>query len=231
MHLLYADEAGHVSDSSQKHFVLCGVSVPEDKAWWLCQDLDRIAARFNPADPSAIELHGSPMVNGRGVWRSFPLQDRIKAIRDAIDLIKLPVRIFAVAVEKSAVSPRDPVEYAFEQLCSRFDMFLKRCYHRGDKQRGVIVFDKMSYESTLQGLATDFRSVGHKWGGLVNLAEVPLFLDSRASRLVQSADLIAYGTFRNFERGDPQFFDLILQRVDSEGGTKHGLHYWREKPA
>lgn len=229
MHLLYADEAGHVSDSSQKHFVLCGVSVPEDKAWWLSQDLDRIAARFNAADPAAIELHGSPMLNGRGILRGFPLQERIRAIQDAIELIKPPVRIFAVAVEKAAVSPQDPVEYAFEQLCSRFDMFLKRCYHRGDKQRGVIVFDKMSYESTLQGLATDFRSVGHRWGVLVNLAEVPLFLNSKASRLVQLADLIAYGTFRKYERGDAQFFDPILKRVDSEGGVKHGLHYWRER--
>jgi hypothetical protein len=49
------------------------------------------------------------------------------------------------------------------------------------------------------------------------------FVDSRASRLVQLADLVAYATFRWFERDDVQFFDLIKDRFDREGGIVHGL--------
>lgn len=55
-----------------------------------------------------------------------------------------------------------------------------------------MIFDKSTYEETIQNLATDFRTVGHQWNVIANLAEVPLFLDSKASRLIQLADLVAY---------------------------------------
>jgi hypothetical protein len=53
-----------------------------------------------------------------------------------------------------------------------------------------------------------------------------VFLDSRASRLVQLADLIAYGTFRHFERNDSQFFEVFKRRFDADGGVVHGLYYY-----
>jgi hypothetical protein len=70
MHLLYLDHAGAVEDPSQKHFVLAGISVFERQTYWLSHELDEIAARFNPADPPAVELHGSPMHGGRGSGES-----------------------------------------------------------------------------------------------------------------------------------------------------------------
>ncbi|WP_235006733.1 DUF3800 domain-containing protein [Calothrix rhizosoleniae] len=87
-----------------------------------------------------------------------------------------------------------------------------------------LIFDKSTYESTIQGLATDFRTSGHSWGKLMNFSEVPLFLDSRASRLIQLADIIAYSIFRYFEQEDDRFFSIIESRFDSEGGITHGLH-------
>jgi Protein of unknown function (DUF3800) len=57
-----------------------------------------------------------------------------------------------------------------------------------------------------------------------NFSEVPLFLDSKASRLIQLADLVAYAIFRYFEKGDNRFFPIIEPRFDSEGGVRHGLH-------
>ncbi len=104
-------------------------------------------------------------------------------------------------------------------------MFLQRQFTRNnDRQRGLIIFDKASYETPLQSLASRFRSTGHRFGKVRNLSEVPLFLDSRASRLVQLADLIAYAIFRHLEHGDSRFFDRIQQRFDAEGGVCHGLH-------
>ncbi|WP_375337222.1 DUF3800 domain-containing protein [Rhizobium lentis] len=41
------------------------------------------------------------------------------------------------------------------------------------------------------------------------LAEVPLFLDSKASRLIQMTDLIGYWIFRHFQSGDQRGYDLI----------------------
>lgn len=89
-----------------------------------------------------------------------------------------------------------------------------------------MIFDKSTYETTIQALASDFRTIGHKWGVLRNYAEVPLFLDSKASRLIQLADLIAYSVFLMYERGDDTFFSIIKNRFDAEGGVVHGLHVW-----
>ena len=132
-------------------------------------------------------------------------------------------RIFAVVVKKSAIAPEDPVLYTFEHLTSRFDHFLVRLFRGGDKQRGLILFDKSVHEKSLQSLARDFRTVGNSWGVLRNLSEVPVFLDSKASRLVQLADLVAYALFRKWEKNDSRFFDVIRDRFDNEGGVQHGL--------
>ena len=63
-------------------------------------------------------------------------------------------------------------------------------------------------------LAIDFRSVGHTWGVVTNLSEVPLFLDSKASRLVQLADLVAFSLYRYHEAQDNRFIDIIQERFD-----------------
>jgi len=226
MHLLYSDESGSTKDPNQLHFVLAGVCLFERQSFWISSELDKIAERFNPADPNSVELHGNPMYTGKGIWRKFSKEQRIQAIKDALSVLSASHksnRIFVCIINKQIASPKDPVELAFEQLSSRFDHFLMRLHKTGDTQRGIIIFDKSTYESTIQNLATDFRTIGHSWGVIRNLAEVPLFLDSKASRLIQLADLIAYASFRQYEKADTQFFPIISNRIDMEGGVRHGL--------
>lgn len=135
------------------------------------------------------------------------------------------VRLFAVAVHKASVSPEDPMERAFEQICNRFDRFLGRLHKQSNTQRGLIVLDETSYETSLQGLARNFSEFGHRWGRIYNLAEVPLFVDSRATRLIQYADLIAYAVRRYYDQGDSTFFDVISGAFDASGGVVHGLSH------
>ena len=227
MYLLYADESGSAKDKHQQYFVLAGFCVFERQGFWIANELDAIAARFNPADPASVELHGNPMHSGKGIFRQFPKEERTLAIEDALKVFVKSHpsnRLFASVVDKAKVSPVDPVEFAFEQLASRFDHYLTRLHRAGNTQRGVILFDKSTYETTVQSLATDFRTIGHSWGILRNFSEVPLFMDSKASRLIQLADLIAYAIFRNYERGDDALFSIIRNSFDAEGGVVHGLH-------
>ncbi|MFZ5879348.1 MAG: DUF3800 domain-containing protein [Chloroflexota bacterium] len=227
MYLLYADESGNITDINQKHFVLAGFCAFERQGYWLSNGLDQIAKRFNPAEPNTFELHGSPMLSGRGKWRHFEKEKRVEAIQDALDLLVRahPTnRVFASVIRKEVVSPSDPVEMAFEQLASRFDHYLMRLHRSGDTHRGLIIFDKSTYESTIQSLATDFRTIGHHWGIIRNFAEVPLFLDSNASRLIQLADLISFAVYRHFEHEDSRFYEIVQKKFDSDGGVLHGLY-------
>lgn len=226
MHLLYLDDSGSVGDASQHYFVLAGISIFERQGHWLSEGLDKVAARFDAAEPRSVEFHGSPMLKGSRGWRRYPVADRVQAMKDALTVFADAPgsgRAFAVVVRKQSILPRDPVEFAFEQLVSRFDHYLMRLQKKGDTQRGLILFDKSAQETAIQGLAIDFKHNGHSWGFPRNLAEVPVFLDSRASRLIQLADLVAYSVFQKFERGDTRFFDIIAHRFDAVGGVVHGL--------
>ncbi len=230
MYLLYVDESGSVGDPGQRFFVLAGVAIFEKDPHWIEKDLDGIAARFDPNEPNAIELHGSPMRAGKGGWRHFPLEVREKAIADALiigvrDRFPRNARLFAAVLEKSRFSGQDVAQVAFEQISSRFDQYLGRLHRQGNSQRGLIVFDKCSTERRIQTLAREFKSSGHSFGVTRNFAEVPVFVDSHASRLIQLADLIAYSIFRNYEFNDPKFFDIISHCFDTEGGVMHGLYY------
>lgn len=230
MHLLYVDESGCVSDPSQKHFVLAGVSVFERKTHWVEQKLNEIALRFSPSDPHEIELHGSPMRSGRDGWKAHPLADRLEAIKDALqagvaDHCPRGVRLFGAVIRKDSLSGSDPVMHAFEQITNRFDLFLKRLHHKhADSQRGIMLFDESSTERRIQTLAREFKYTGHSWGKTSNYAEVPVFLDSKASRLIQLADLVAFAMFRFYEYGDSSFYDVIRGCFDQEGGIEHGLY-------
>lgn len=230
MHLLYVDESGSVPDPAQQYFVLAGVSVFERKTHWVEQKLNEVASRFDDEDPHNIELHGSPMRSGRDGWKIHPLTERLTAIQDALRMgvaehYPKGVRLFAAVVKKSALPGEDPVVHAFEQLASRFDLYLRRCHRKyNDTQRGIMLFDESATEQRIQSLAREFKYDGHSWGRTTNYAEVPVFLDSKATRLIQLADLVAYSIFRKYEADDDSFFNEIRHCFDSEGGVEHGLY-------
>jgi hypothetical protein len=227
MYLRYLDDAGTVAATDQRHFVLAGVCLFERQVHYLSTALDRLAESIYPEDPDLLAFHGSHMLPGKGIWRSI----KNKATRrDAICNALATCRdlrghwaLFGVVVEKVSISGQDPVEFAFEQIVARFDTFLKRQFHKGDKQRGLIILDKSTMETRLQTLARDFRKNGHSWGDLVNLADVPMFVDSSETRAVQFADLVSYSLWQRFERGDAAFFDVVKDAFDTEGGVVHGL--------
>ena len=117
------------------------------------------------------------------------------------------------------------MEIAFEDLCSRFDKLLWRLRDTGDNQRGMIVLDESTYETTLQKLARDFRTLGTQWNVIRNIVDVPFFVDSQASRCVQVADHVAYSVFRRYQAGDTSYLDIIMSRFDSDGRVIHGLSH------
>ena len=162
-------------------------------------------------------------------------KNRLEIIEKGLNLLSTAhqsVKLFAVVVDKQASMTADPVEYAFEEICNRFDLFLRRLWTRdGNKQRGLVTMDESHYEETLQGLARIFREQGTRWGNLRNLAEVPLFVDSAASRLIQLADLLAWSVWRRYELKDTRYFDIIVNRFDTKHRTIHGLVHYKSAKA
>jgi len=232
VYILYLDDFGSVANPAEDYFVLGGVCVPETSIRWLSHQVECIAQEVAPADPGVVEFHASEIFGGRdGVWKTIPAKvDRIaiiKRVLKVLDNAYADVVIFACAVHKRSFPAQDPVQMAFEDLSSRFDLFLRRKAASGESSpKGLIVVDKSSYESSLQNLTAVFRREGNKWGSyLKSICEVPMFVDSSASRNIQLADHIAYAVFRRYNAGDLTYYDCIEGRFDQDptSGVIHGL--------
>ena len=124
MYVLYLDGSGSVKNENERHFVLAGIAVFERQIYHMISEADRFVDQLNLGDPHQVELHGSVMANGRKApWKGVPRKDRLQIIQSSLDLLVNAhnrVTAFAVAVEKEAVAPADPVEKAFEEICNRF---------------------------------------------------------------------------------------------------------------
>lgn len=233
MHILYIDDSGSVSNANERYFVLSGVSIYETAIYHLIKAVDECVTGFGLGDHEAIELHATDIYGGRGEpWKTIKQKAPREALIQRIGemLVKQPqnVRLFGVVIDKKGISPRDPIETAFEEICNRFNLFLQRDNdRRGLKNRGLIVMDESRHEKPLQALARNFRINGARWGKFRYLAEVPLFVDSKATRLIQLADMVAWATFRKYEFQDGRFFDPLINKFDSDGGVLHGLFHAR----
>lgn len=234
MYLLYLDDSGSAPNPAEEHFVLAGVLLRESKLYWINKHLDDLAKTIDPINPSEVEFHASAIFSGRkSPWNALhDKSKRASIIKRVLGVVQREVQrdgvshcaVFACVVEKKVFPNHDPVELAFENLCNRFDLYLKRIYHhKREPHQGVIILDESSHETSLQRLAKEFRQIGTRWGVTENLNEVPLFVDSKASRAIQLADHIAYAVFRRYEHKDLNYFDVIQGCFDSEEGRIHGL--------
>jgi len=230
MHLLYLDDSGSAGNRNENHLVLGGLSVSEAQAHHIAIEMDKLAESIDPQNPASVEFHASETFSRRRPpWKGMTQDDARGIIKAVLQVLANPYDsacAFACAVHKDSFPNTDPLELAFEDLCSRFDRRLAHLAETGDRQRGLVIMDESAHETSLQRMVRDFRSSTTRWGSSIrHLADVPFFVDSRASRIVQLADHVAYTVFRRYEHGDAQYFDIIASRFDSDGGIVHGLSH------
>ena len=241
MYLLYVDESGQprgYNSRSSRYFVLAGMAIHEESCFPLARSLEQMCRRAVPAEPE-MEIHASPMWSGRSEWARVDADTRRDLL---IRLIRhlgrwggtngTQPRFFSVAVHKESNVGRDVNRLAHEELFSRFDSFLDRLHLGGDSHRSLVVSDESSYEEVVQTLVPRWRTTGSRIGKLNSLVEVPLFVNSKASRLVQAADLVAWATYQYYEHNRPRFLQWLNGRFDSADGVQHGLvHICRNYPS
>lgn len=140
--------------------------------------------------------------------------------------------LFGCVIEKTSSSfgDADPYEVAFEDLVSRFDMYLSRINRilqadGREEQRGLIVIAESSYEKTIGLLGRRLREKGTRWGLLHNVSDVPLFAPSKDTRLLQYADFCSNAIYGKYSKGLSKDFDKIAFKFDQYNGTVHGLSH------
>jgi hypothetical protein len=230
MHLLYLDESGGAKEKDQNFYVLGGVSAFERRPYFITEEMNDLQKRIFPNATDPIEFHSSAIRNGNGPpWDSMPRKDRLAVLNSVYELLAQmteKVELFAVAFDKRCFPSDDPVQRTCEEISGHFDALLARLETddpKHGKQMGLMIFDECNHRATLHALMAQYRSTGASWGKVRHLAEIPMFTDSRLTRMLQIADFVAYAVFRRYEHGDSQFLDKIIHRFDQSGGILHGL--------
>lgn len=230
MYLIYIDESGLPRGKQDEHFVLSGLALHEEDCYPLARSLEAVQRRILPGPNSSLELHASRIFSGRFEWSHVDQMDRTAILDDAFDLLsnwvapsgRRPV-YFGTVIHKPSFPGKSAVEVAYNQTLARFDTFLDRLHRSGDSHRSLVISDKSQYEKVLQQVILRWQEGDGGIRKLHSLVEVPLFVDSKASRLVQAVDLVAWATFNYYERGHDTYFGRIHPRFDAQDGVQHGL--------
>lgn len=227
MYLLYIDESGSPDDQAHP-FVVGGLALQAQRVAAIRRDVEAIFAKhLDPHDPHhrGLELHATELLGGKNRWRRIPRDVRMAIRDDVLRLLGAQTayhRLFAVVRSPGAIKHADPLERVFEELLLRFSSFLAR-QRIPASRHGIVIADKAKYESTLQPMASKWRDDGTRFHRLTNIAEVPLFVDSAETRLIQLADFVAHSVFRHYRDGDDFMLKPLLDVFDETAGKRHGL--------
>ncbi len=234
VYILYLDESGTHGEASC--FVLAGLAVFEREIHWFSQDLEALQTEYFPEVAEPIFFHAARLHVREGArveepWDRLTRDQRLRLKRRIYDIIRDRKGVLfgcAVELKYASIRKENPYERAYEDLLSRFDLFLRRVNRLAmaegkDEQRGMVVLAESSYEKTISILGRRLQKLGTRWHTLHNVTDVPLFAPARDTRLLQYADFCAnaiYGRYHAKLTGD---FDAITPKFDREGGVIHGL--------
>jgi hypothetical protein len=209
VYLLYVDEFGNPSVAEP--FALAGVAVHESHMAELARNLERLAARRSP---KSAELHARSM-GEQWLRASFELLARACAP----DVHLHPVRLFGVVGQAGGGAT---AERAYERLLDAFDEHLARRSRHRRVERGLVIHDESSLEDELQEWTRALQRASGNVDRLDRVTEVPLFADSRSTRLLQAADLVAWALGVR-QRGDARWYDVLEPGFRDRDGHAGGV--------
>ena len=167
MYLLYVDESGDPNGwDNQKNFVLAAVAVHEGQVSPLTKALDAIQAKYFPEVSIPIAFHAVDIHAGKGRFKDVNKDIRMnlmKEIYEFISAIAYPRLIaFATCIDDTALpSARETIDITLGDVCSRFNIFLKRLYARDTPSKGLMIVDR-AHEEQYREFASPFPSARHQ---------------------------------------------------------------------
>lgn len=250
MYLLFADESG--THGGSHALVIGGIAVHEQDSQSLQRALDNCVQRhLGSLQVDHYELHAAEMRNAKkpkngsraipSPWSFIERTRRLAVLDSTYEVLNsyepvnpsLPVALFGVVIDRNFHSEWTVFErerFAYEVLLNKFDVMLKRVRSQtGLDNRGLVIHDRrVVAERDIQDWTKEWQKAAGSVGQLRNLADVPLFADSRATRLVQAADLVSYALYRHYDlsRQGVDYAERIWNSFDSDGNALHGaVHF------
>lgn len=193
--MFYLDESW-----DDHHYFCAGILVDADQVAIIEQRLDAIAAElssfFNKPRIDNPEFHGVAILQQKGDWARFDLDRLIDTVDGALSVIEeADVEVVAHGFDlprfaEKYGTERDPHPWAFSNTLERVNERLK-VYG----ERAIVIADEHSVKDRLRRdfeAAKRYGTSGYRRQTFTQLVDTVHFVDSRLSRAVQLADLVAY---------------------------------------
>jgi Protein of unknown function (DUF3800) len=228
LYLLYADESGDLASPDSDVFVVGGIAVHEDAVRPFAGEINGTINRYIGRQAGMhVEVHGSPMRGGRGEWKRISANKRHGLAHALLKLVGewqhegsgSKIQPFAIVIDRD--HSQSPTETSYGELLFTFDNFLRDGRRGGDPHNGILIADRSRYERTLQAWVEIARASRRPTGDprrLYALAETPFFVDSKSTRLMQIADLVAYSLYRGYNADDWSWANSLTPGLSQESG-------------
>lgn len=246
VYLLFLDESG--THGGSPVFIVGGIALHEEDTRHLQGKLESFLTRKLSTPPLSLsalkfELHATDIKNRAKEWAVVPPTTAHEVMHGTYATIinfvasdaTLPVALFGAVIEKRKVPDRRERErLAYELVLNKFDAMLGRLSRLpgASHQNGLVIHDQRvvhggarawTDERAIQEWTRDWREAAGKVGRLRHFADVPLFADSQASRLIQAADFVSYALWRHYGGNDGSFLSKVLASFDTDAEVLHGL--------
>lgn len=221
MYSLVLDESG--THAGAPVLLVAGLAIHESDVRQLEENIHQVLdglLRPLGLDPYDYEAHAGELKtpnharrrpDGRmrpaSPWVTIDSAVRLKVLDEVYEVIstwrpaseEFPTRMFGAVIDRRNKSQPKAERQAYEHVLHRFDEMLAIVSAAsGVEQRGIVLHDRRDgYDKTVQDLAAKWqRATGPS--KIDRLVHVPVFADSRVSRLIQAADFISYALWRYY---------------------------------
>jgi hypothetical protein len=230
MYVCYVDESGDPGRNGSTYLLLGAAAIFEGRWRTVREDLDQLILKyFPPPGARPPEIHLADLRRGKAPFRRMTPTQRSAIVADlcnvATNNLSTELRFFAVIAHKPTWYANNPGKTGndlysdlFEDLSSRFDLYLRHRFAEGAPNKGIIIADphKPDLSSALKAKYGVFQQLGTRWGRVYNLIETVFFLPSHESPGLQLADLCSYGVWRVLTANDTSIVGPIAPMFDRE---------------
>jgi len=256
MHIFSIDDSGTIpppNKITQGHFILGGLSIPEEQWHNLERDFCRICKQFNIRGEVKWRFFGqrigredkSNTLSHLNLLEKDQLRSNLltsitkyPSIRIIIGVVHVPT-IYSTSTMRH---PKDVYLHAYGILTDKFSYYLQDLTKKtGSKIHGIMISDHRNpaQDHELRNSHIDLLNEhGMRKPKYENLIENLFLAPSHHSIGIQFADFIAGATFRYFVHGDERWYSLIEPSIlrDASGDINgHGLvkipETWKENDA
>jgi len=241
MQLLFLDESGTHAGSAS--LIVAGISASDGHLTALTKQLDDLmssALAGLGVDPADFEFHAAEMKSPKppkgkkkgSIWLTIPVAVRMQLLEDAYALLGgsrcgdqwHACGLFGAVLDarfRSTDTVDQREQMAYETVLNKFDDSLGR-----DRRSalGLVIHDqRLVIEHDIRRWTRDWQITAGRVGRLERMALVPFFADSRGSRLLQAADLVAWALNRYYVQNDDRWIKHLWSQFDFRDGHMHGL--------